>query len=93
MNIENSLWGLIREPLFEDQIGSISANYSRLDELDSAIDWYLCRNPEAEHHLGGSFYIWKTKDSLGPEFPALRIFYFVDSENERVILIEVEEVK
>ena len=36
---------IIRESYFDEKVAEIIGDYSRMDELDSAIDWALRKDP------------------------------------------------
>lgn len=86
-----TLCEIIREPGYEGDLSLISKDLVRLDELESAIDWALARNPEFFDHLGNNDYLWKTAKLHG--FPEMRIVYHYNKESNTVHLLSIEAIK
>jgi hypothetical protein len=83
---------IIREVSFDEKLAKIAQNYSRLDELDIAIDWGLCRKPDAFFNIEKDFYLWKM-ERISDNFPQLIIVYHYDMAKNTVTLIDVDEIK
>jgi hypothetical protein len=91
MDKELPLYLIVREKTFDKKIQSLAKSYSRLDDVDNAIDFALQRCPERFNKIDGDFYWWKF-DSTTTGFPQLIITYrFIPSEG-KVILIDAMEV-
>lgn len=91
------MFTISREHQFEEQFSKIAKDYVRIFEIESAIDWFLCRGhsdikfvSELDDHK--NHFLWKT-DLVHQDFPQLLILYKVDYKNEEVCLIAVKEIK
>jgi len=90
------MFTISRERLFESEFLEISKKYSRIADIEMAIDWFLCRghsNSKFVAELDGhpNHFLWKT-DLVHHDFPQLLILYRVDYEEEVVCLISVREI-
>jgi hypothetical protein len=85
----NIRYTIIRSKKFEVQVKAICGHYSRMNELDEAIDWYLSRAPRNEFHLGDNFYLWVTDELPAENIPRVRMAYKVDDANQQVTLLEI----
>lgn len=87
-----TLYTIIREPAFDEKMMLIAKNYERLDDLDSAIDWQLARNPKEFDNIEDTpLYLWRFAPVLDG-FPQLVIIFRFDEDLGRVTLIDVREV-
>lgn len=84
-------YAIVREHQFDESHTAIAGSYERMDEMDSAIDWALARNPQYFTNIIDDYYLWKSDKIDG--FPACRIVYHVDEVEKRVTLIDIEEVE
>ncbi len=91
------MFTISREHVFEEEFSKIAKKYSRIADVESAIDWFLCRGYDnkkfvAELEAHENHFLWKT-DLVHQDFPQLLILYKVDYDNEEVCLISVKEIK
>jgi hypothetical protein len=88
------MYTIRREHLFEREFSEIAKNYSRIADLESAIDWFLGRSYRNEKYvsrISDSFYIWKMS-KVHNDFPQLVILYKVDDMSGMVYLMSVKEI-
>jgi hypothetical protein len=86
---------IVREKSFDEQIKIIARNYSRMGELDQAIDWALCRKPTRIPNIvkvSYHYYLWVTDEFYNLDIPMVRILYMVDQPNKTVYLLSICEV-
>lgn len=84
---------IVREPGFDKQIQELTQGHARMDELDSAIDWALQRNPLAIPFLvniKGDFYLWVTDEFTSIAIPQVRILFRYEEISNTVYLISIE---
>jgi hypothetical protein len=80
----------IREAAFDSKIQFLSKTFSRMDELDRAIEWALERDAKRFYNICDDFFLWKT-GQLIPEVPPLRILYrYVEMPTPTIYLIAAE---
>lgn len=90
----NHLCQIIREDTYEESIRLISKNYTRANELDSAIDWALSRIERKLSrfiHIRDDYYFWVTDELPVDDIPRVRIVFKYDRENSIVYLINIED--
>ena len=73
---------IIREAEFDRQMEELTGNYSRMDDLDSGIDWALSETNLSDTILNieGQFYLWVTEEFFSLDIPKVRILYQYDGE-------------
>lgn len=82
----------VREKIFDKEIKRIAGSYSRMHELDLAIEWALGHDPKHFFNVKEDYYLWKTERLLA-DVPQLIILYkYIESEN-KVVFIAVSEIK
>jgi hypothetical protein len=81
---------IVRETSFETKMQEFTENFSRLAELETALDWALARNPHSFNQLFNDIYFIVTEDLGEFGIPPLRVLYLIDSENRKVILLDVD---
>lgn len=88
------MFEIVRETEFDINISRISKSYSRMTDLDSAIDWALSKKPDQIPNIvsiGDGYFLWVTDEFYDIDIPCLRILYKVDHISRKVNLISVEE--
>lgn len=81
---------IIRERSFESKVLALAEDFSRLPELETALDWALSRRQHSFNQLANDIYFIVTEDLGECRIPALRVLYLIDSENRKVILLDVD---
>jgi len=69
----------------------LRAVYSRMAELISAIDWALERKPHTFTQIINDYYLLKTGQLSNPDFPQLKILYYINENEKIVVLIDIED--
>jgi hypothetical protein len=85
-----SHYTIVRETSFETQMQTLANDFSRLAELETALDWALARRPHSFTQLFNDVYFIVTEDLGEFGIPSLRILYLIDSANKQVILLDVD---
>lgn len=89
------MFSIVREKEFDEQITNLSRDYSRMYDLDNAIDWVLSRRPNKIPNLikfPPHYYLWITDEFWKLDIPMLRILFRIDKEKSIVYLLSVQEV-
>src|SRR5688572_27247401 len=89
------MFSIVREKSFDEQINLIARNYTRMGELDNAIDWALGRKPTKIPNIvkiSYDYYLWVTDEFYKIDIPMVRILYKVDQANKTVYLLSISEV-
>jgi hypothetical protein len=81
---------IIRDTSFETKMQTLTKDFSRLAELETALDWALARKPHSFTQLFNDVYFIVTEDLGEFGIPSLRILYLIDSQSKTVILLEVD---
>ena len=81
---------IIREWSFQEKMEAFIADYKRLAEVESALDWALARQPHSFTQLINDTYFLVTEDLGEFDVPSLRILYLIDSAEKRILLIDVD---
>jgi hypothetical protein len=84
-------YSIIRTEEFIFKSNELRKKYSRLTELNQAIDWALARKPHFFNQFIGEFYFLITEELANPQFPDVKIFYRILEKDYRVVLIDIEE--
>lgn len=90
------MYSIVREQSFDEQLELISRQYSRMAELDSAIDWALSRQPTRIPNvvrISYDYYLWVTDEFYAHDVPMVRILYRVDQEHQTIYLLAIAEVR
>src|SRR5690242_16480607 len=88
---------IVRQKLFDEQLRNIADSFKRMEELDSAIDWALCRFNAIEMAddiiplSKAGYYLWVLPTFPTKDFPHLRIVFHVNEGLKKITLIEVSE--
>lgn len=82
-------YAIEREKEFDEDCAKFAKNYTRLSQLDDAIDWLLMRNPTRFPQKDG-FYFWRSDKLIN--FPTFFLVYKVDEQSRTVTLIGIEEI-
>jgi hypothetical protein len=72
---------IVRTAEYDEQIEELTNGYSRMDDLDSAIDWALSRDPTkipSSINFEGNYYLWVTEEFSSMDIPKVRIVYSYD---------------
>ncbi len=84
---------IIRESEFDTQIEELTGDYTRMDDLDNAIDWALEKNSindtEVFLNIEGDYYLWVTEEFYSLDIPKVRILYKYDG-NYTINLLSIE---
>lgn len=56
-----------------------------------AIDWALARRPHHFTKLAGDFYLWVTENIDNADVPKVKIIYRIFEEENRIMLLAIEE--
>ena len=73
------------------QFDEIYKRFPRSIELNNAIVWALERYPHSFENLAHDFYHWITAELASEEYPIVKILFRILSEENKVILLSVEE--
>lgn len=91
MTIRNPEYGLLETDAFRKKAEELG-NYRRLDEALTAVTWAFNNNPHVYDIVEGMEDVRLLKtDSVG-EFPALRIWFRINEEEERLELLYLEKI-
>ncbi len=83
-------WAIVREKSFDNKVQQYCHSFERMHDFDLAIDEALSRKPKEFHHLYDHHYLWVTEKII-KGLPEFKIYYQIDEENRKVLLIEIEE--
>lgn len=89
------MFSIVREKEFDAEVLRLSAGYSRMKDLDEAMDWALSKNPTKITHavrITGEYYLWVTAEFSKLSIPSVRILYKVDDSKFTVFLMSIEEI-
>jgi hypothetical protein len=81
---------IVREKSFQEKMEVFIADYERLAEVDSALDWALARQPHSFTQLINDTYFLVTEDLGEFGIPSLKILYLIEPAEKRVLLIDVD---
>lgn len=90
------MYSIVREHSFDEQLELIARRYSRMAELDNAIDWALSRQPTQIPNvvrISYDYYLWVTDEFYAHDVPMVKILYRVDHGNQTVFLLSIAEVR
>ena len=85
-----SHYTIVRENSFEAKMQALIKDFSRLAELEGALDWALARKPHSFNQLFNDIYFIVTEDLGEFGIPSLRILYLIDSADKKVILLDID---
>jgi len=72
---------VVKEDAFEEAIRRLAETYPRIEDVVTALEWDLARDPDPVHHAipGTSDHILRTPPHP-PNIPSLRVLYSYDDE-------------
>ncbi len=84
------LYQIIRSKKFDAQSRLLTGSFARWNDFDSAIDWYLSRDPTREFHIEHGFYLWVTDRLPIQVVPPVSILYHVNDITRTVTLCNIK---
>jgi hypothetical protein len=80
-----------RSEEFIRQFSELRKIYLRTNDLINSVDWALSRRPHHFTKVAGDYYLWVTENIDNPEIPKIKIVYRIIDDDNKVILLAIEE--